>query len=270
MDTPAAPAEQLGQASTDASAADGAAAPLDLEAEELVGIMTASVAAGRCDVVLVRHGERLDEAPDARIVNDRPWWDPPLTTNGHAQARAAGKLLLAEHERAPFDAVYASPTCRTVQTAGGLCAELGLPLVLVPGLAECAAAVSKLELRSFDPASKSRRGKTPPRFLTLADAVRYVPAGTRIVQEAPSPRSAAYSEDFLSCVTRLARERRGSRLLACTHREGIADLQDVSICTKPKRRAKYCAAARFSYEEAAEGPWTLVTPPTNDPLPPVE
>ena len=103
-----------------------------------------------CEVFLVRHGERLDEVPDPKIKNDRPWWDPPLTTNGAQQAAAAGEQLRVEHERTPFSVVLASPCVRTIQTASHIAAALKLPVALVPGLA-CAAAVEQLGLPSFDP-----------------------------------------------------------------------------------------------------------------------
>ena len=47
---------------------------------------------------------RLDEAPNAPTPpgwNDRPWWDPPLTTNGHSQARGAAERLKEAHARLP-------------------------------------------------------------------------------------------------------------------------------------------------------------------------
>ena len=47
------------------------------------------------EVVLVRHAERLDEVPDAAVQNDRPWWDPPITTKGIQQSRAAGERLMS-------------------------------------------------------------------------------------------------------------------------------------------------------------------------------
>lgn len=83
---------------------------------------------------IVRHGERSD-------VADGEWWftadrphDPPLTTNGHKQARAAG--LAIAHER--IEAIYSSPFRRCVQTACEMAAAIGggLKVRIEPGLCE--------------------------------------------------------------------------------------------------------------------------------------
>ena len=123
------------------------------------------------EVVLVRHAERLDEVPDAAVQNDRPWWDPPITTKGIQQSRAAGERLRELHAQRAFEYVMVSPCARTIQTASHIAAALRLPLVLVPGLSECAAAIHKYGLAAFAPdvassgsagsSNATRRGRTP-------------------------------------------------------------------------------------------------------------
>ena len=90
-------------------------------------IMAAQFTA-RTEVFVVRHAERLDEVPGyATVKNDRPWWDPPLTSNGVQQAMAAGEHMRAVHERRPFKSVFVSPCTRTIQTASHIAAALKLP-----------------------------------------------------------------------------------------------------------------------------------------------
>ena len=74
--------------------------------------------------VVVRHGERLDEADSGawrRLRTGATRNDPPLTERGHEQARGAGaqvaRLLADLVGEAPV-AVYSSPTARTMYAAG--------------------------------------------------------------------------------------------------------------------------------------------------------
>mmetsp|Transcript_7447 Transcript_7447/g.10841 ORF Transcript_7447/g.10841 Transcript_7447/m.10841 type:complete len:281 (-) Transcript_7447:137-979(-) len=93
-------------------------------------------------VVVVRHGERLDYVTRDSGGNwipttDQPW-NPPLTENGHQQAKGLGVALpeiLSSLNLPPVAAVYSSPFHRCRQTAAGLIgsnqnlkirAELGL------------------------------------------------------------------------------------------------------------------------------------------------
>ena len=247
----------------------------------------------KCELYLVRHGERLDEAPNAPTPpgwNDRPWWDPPLTTNGHSQARGAAERLKEAHARLPFACVYASPTCRTIQTARHIAAALHLNLVLVPGLAECAAAVTKAGLHKFRPmpgeataakvtkAAKDgrppmlSRQKTLPRFVTPSEAQeRPCPANTSVVctAEASDADFDPYSEAFSESVERLARKhlRADGRVLMVTHREGIKDLAILSVGSRQKKvRSEYCAIAKFAFKEAnkeeAASSFEMVSPPS--------
>merc|ERR1719473_1033627 len=97
-------------------------------------------------LVLVRHGERLDEA-DPMLwrrmtgTGDVEWHDPPLTERGVRQAAAAGAGLAKELGGLPgAEAVFASPSLRTLGTAAAIAAALGAKLVPVTALYGCAAA----------------------------------------------------------------------------------------------------------------------------------
>lgn len=186
---------------------------------------SASATAPVCEVFLVRHAERADEAPQhaARAPVDLPWWDPPITERGVDQARHAANQLVAEHQESPFRLVYASPCVRTVQTASYIATTLGVPICLAPGLASCAAAIARMGIGSFAPAagtaecaatatatparsdrsSGTNSGGTgpQPRFVTEEEAMALCAAGTRFVRTEASGRY----EGFLPCVERLAR-----------------------------------------------------------------
>ena len=238
-------------------------------------IMAAQFAA-RTEVFVVRHAERLDEVPDATVKNDRPWWDPPLTSNGVQQAMAAGERMRAVHERRPFKSVFVSPCTRTIQTASHIAAALKLPLVFVPGLSECAAAIHKYKLASFEPlpdvlsctststtsastslsaSSAAALGRpTTQGFLRPSEALAYCAAGVQM-QETPQ----RYDEDFEASMTRLARDANGERLLVVTHREGIYDL--LTLAGTPwQHELPYCAVTVFEYADC--GRWQMLSAPS--------
>lgn len=98
---------------------------------------------------LVRHGQRLDELPNAR---EQPWFqdnenrqryplDPPLTEKGSEQANSSAATFL---EKVGPDhgltCIFVSPLHRTLKTSLEFAKKLNLPLVVVVGLAECTAA----------------------------------------------------------------------------------------------------------------------------------
>lgn len=78
------------------------------------------------DLVLIRHG-----LPITITGSDGPA-DPPLTDEGHEQARRVSAWL--EGER--IDAIYCSPMQRARQTAAPLAARLELEPIIRPGVAE--------------------------------------------------------------------------------------------------------------------------------------
>lgn len=78
-------------------------------------------------LLLVRHGQPHEGHPL------RPG-DPPLSALGQVQARAlAVKRLNAE----PIDRIVSSPQQRALDTAAPLSRLLGIPIEIIPGLAEC-------------------------------------------------------------------------------------------------------------------------------------
>jgi broad specificity phosphatase PhoE len=84
----------------------------------------------RTVLTLVRHGET-----SANL--DGVWHgstDTPLTERGRRQAERVAEFLAQRHRDAR--ALYSSPLVRARDTAGVISTQLGLPLVIDPGLAE--------------------------------------------------------------------------------------------------------------------------------------
>jgi probable phosphoglycerate mutase len=75
------------------------------------------------ELILIRHG-----LPVRSAETD----DPPLTEEGHDQARRAARWLADER----IDAVWSSPMLRAVQTAAPFVAQSGLTLKTHPGIEE--------------------------------------------------------------------------------------------------------------------------------------
>lgn len=79
------------------------------------------------EIVLIRHGLPL------RIENDDGTpADPPLSENGHSQARLMAAWLRNEE----FDRIYVSPLKRARETAQPLAEELGMDITVRDGVAE--------------------------------------------------------------------------------------------------------------------------------------
>lgn len=84
-------------------------------------------------VWVARHGQRADVDPGWADDADRVH-DPPLTDHGRWEAWRLGRRLDATG--VAFDAVYASPFLRCVETADEICRELDCTFSLEPGLGE--------------------------------------------------------------------------------------------------------------------------------------
>ena len=88
-------------------------------------------------LIVYRHGERSDEAPQSRKVDFKCVSDAPLTDVGHEQAEIASKAIL---ELIPSNSrihLVSSPLIRCIQTAAKLAKKLNLPLYLEEGFGEC-------------------------------------------------------------------------------------------------------------------------------------
>jgi len=74
-------------------------------------------------LLVIRHGEREDEADDNWSQQSATPWDPPLSEQGREQVAEAAKRL-ADHR---VSRVVTSPFARCLETTGALLDSLGLP-----------------------------------------------------------------------------------------------------------------------------------------------
>ena len=70
-------------------------------------------------LVVMRHGQRLDDIMDDWETSTCRPWDPPLTPHGHKQARQAGRRLQGKCGDRIMH-IYSSPFKRCLQTAVGV------------------------------------------------------------------------------------------------------------------------------------------------------
>ena len=197
-------------------------------------------------VIVVRHGERIDETCEAdawytRTPENRQD-DPEITQRGHAQARAAGPILadlLQQYQPQP-DVVHCSTLQRCLETATSMtmAANIHLPIQPVNGLSACAAAVARAGQESFP-------------YLP-ADAIE------AICQPLAVHPSLATPIGFLATIADLATSQAGGVLLTFAHREAIRDLKQLAatnsdvehhpeLAVKMHHTPPYCAIAIFEY-----------------------
>mmetsp|Transcript_4454 Transcript_4454/g.17529 ORF Transcript_4454/g.17529 Transcript_4454/m.17529 type:complete len:302 (-) Transcript_4454:98-1003(-) len=188
-------------------------------------------------VILVRHGERVDEV-DRSWTRQNPtrWFNPPLTRTGVEQAKQAGatvnSLLVASAAQQPF-VVLASPLERALRTAVEVCRATGRPLALAPGLASCAAAARKAG------------GAARLRLASTEDVAQRFPELE--VVEAPEAILAA-EDDFyatMAAVVELGRDL-GEPVVCVAHREAIRGLAEAKV------PSPYACVADFVFESQWE------------------
>lgn len=213
-------------------------------------------------VVLVRHGERLDEADPTewrRIRTEETRNDPPLTHTGIAQSRGAGEKL-AELLRSDglsegvLGTVYCSPTQRTTDTAVQVAQQLHALEITPHHALNCCAAAKRYGVENVigvRPRPESLHG------LRLAC---WPPAGEVDVVN----HRHRMQNGFVESCTELAASAAslaGASGMPClpvvlvTHREAIWELQDAAAYTaqaqglqyQPGRQA-YCSVEGFDID----------------------
>lgn len=203
-------------------------------------------------VVVIRHGERLDEA------NRAEWWklqkaqperahDPPLTQKGWAQARDAGREVVVRLRLSRGDGgvpagvtLYSSPTSRTLSTAAAISEQLGfISVTPAHGLNCCAAAQCKgVEKAYFS---------QPPSDHTMGQATTtcWPPKGDVAHVNSMLRRDCG----FINLVKELAAVHApGDIIVLVTHREGIWELQRHM---GKRSTTKYCGIDYYAYDHGS-------------------
>ena len=203
-------------------------------------------------VILVRHGERLDEADRRewhKIRTPQNSSDPPLTAKGIEQSELAGMAILQAKRmissRYPGFALgedgillASSPTTRTLQTAVGVAVSMKVEKV-VPhhGLNCCAAA--------------KQRGCEAVQAAAAADLARrnvdiaWPPIGNVDLVN----RRYASNTGFVDNVKDIAAAAPCSTIVCVTHREGCWEA--MSVTGIKGLRTRYCATIPFWFDEAS-------------------
>ena len=203
-------------------------------------------------VVVVRHGERLDEA-------DRELWrkirteqnisddNPPLTERGRMQARQAGALLkqsIREESQighvAPAIKVLCSPTSRTIDTAVELCLELGVQELMPHFALNCCAAAKKEGVLSGQQALPTEQEMKGISLLC------WPPAGDAMTIDDRGRRPGGFVETVLDLAYSAAC---ADVLILVTHREGIWELQKA---TGAQPGIGYCGFMALRVDQGGE------------------
>eukprot|EP00051_Salpingoeca_urceolata_P027949 m.484137 g.484137 ORF g.484137 m.484137 type:complete len:234 (-) comp23227_c0_seq1:30-731(-) len=217
-------------------------------------------------LVIVRHGERADEVHGHEWHGQRDhtnWHDPPLTTGGHGQARAAAERLVTRLAEQQFDIVYCSPFTRCVETAVPIAQALAKPIQIVPALGECAIAARQSEGRIPGlpfPSLASWRERFPVvEFLDTLhtdklEAAKPLPED-KLVPDAIQPAGVWSLQPFIHGTDTLLEHVTTDTVLCVAHREAAKALAQLKIGTSI-RRPPYCGVVEFSIR-GHTGQWTL-------------
>jgi len=209
-------------------------------------------------VIVVRHGERLDEVDGQewrRVRTQETKHDPPLTEAGWEQSRQAARKLAAVLDNSDTRvSIYSSPTVRTLSTAAAIAARLRNAVKQVTpaySLNCCAAAQSHGVAKAFptrEPCAETLSGVTlacwPPRG--NPDQVDHRQRRGAALVEAVKELAALHGD--------------GEGLVVVTHREGIWELlQHIG----GKMKGGYCNITwlTFDAKTLALAAWDPATQP---------
>ena len=214
-------------------------------------------------VVLVRHGERLDEAdPEEwrRVRTEETRSDPPLTETGIAQSRAAGAKLRELLRSAELSGdgttgtVYCSPTQRTADTAVQVALQLRASEITPHHGLNCCAAAKRYGVENVAGVQPK-----PERLHGLRMAC-WPPAGDIGVVNQRHRKQNGFVETCTELAGNAASLAEASGmpclpLVLVTHREAIWELQDAAAYTaqaqglryQPGRQA-YCSVEGFDID----------------------
>lgn len=193
-------------------------------------------------VIVVRHGERLDEADSQewrRVRTQETLHDPPLTAAGWDQSKLAARKIAAVLDQETHVSICSSPTARTLSTAAGIVAGLpGVQQQVTPvySLNCCAAAQRHGVAKAFP------KGKPPAEVLKGIPLTCWPAMGSS--QDVDHRQGGG--EGFVEATKELATLcGDGQVLVLVTHREGIWQLlRHVG----GKMKTSYCNITWLSFD----------------------
>lgn len=213
----------------------------------------AAAPGGEVYVVVVRHGERIDEVnrPEwVRIRTDETRHDPLLTENGWKQGGAAATAVRAKLndslgvEVVPI--VYSSPAARCLSTAAAMAPGLGFGEIIPAYALNCCAAAKNGGVVCFP------KGKPSAQTVQGAKLAVWPPCGDPAKIDAAQGRSRV----FAKAVVELASQHEpGSVVVMVTHREGIWELQDH--CRQKIARQRYCSQHYYAVQGGQITSWDV-------------
>jgi broad specificity phosphatase PhoE len=167
-----------------------------------------------------------------------------LTERGIAQARDAADQLATLTLQHRLQHILSSPLQRCVQTAAIVAERLQLPIVLVPGLAECVKAARRLDV--------AKAGTFESTETLLQACAPLVAAPPRLLNWCPTAEAQGSDADvpltFEDAVMAAIGAYAGKAALLCTHREAfklLADLCDDQDVTLTRKQLLNCALGHF-------------------------
>jgi 2,3-bisphosphoglycerate-dependent phosphoglycerate mutase len=174
------------------------------------------------EIVLVRHGASAAAVPDEPFPLIGGHADPPLSSEGRAQALAVGARLAAED----FAGVFVTPLRRTAETAAPLCEAQAIEPVVLEDLREVH--LGELEggafrIRAAEGDPLIRRVFTEQRWDVIPGAepmhalARRVRAGISAIVDAVGPGAVGAAVLHGGVIGELCRQATGSRPLAFVH-----------------------------------------------------
>mmetsp|Transcript_18634 Transcript_18634/g.34540 ORF Transcript_18634/g.34540 Transcript_18634/m.34540 type:complete len:237 (+) Transcript_18634:213-923(+) len=202
-------------------------------------------------ILLLRHGERLDE-----IGQSSNTFDPGLSANGMVQAKEAWRGI--SKSCGSKMAIYSSPMTRTLETAappGIEVVEATWSVKIVPGLASCAAAVAQYGgirgkhlpdpvLKSQDLLERAKSINPSVDFSFIDDSS----SDSGLSQYANASELYA-DKQFLNAVLACVADADPSQLcVIVTHREGIRSLARKLTEGMRRPHTSYCCVASFHVE----------------------
>ncbi|XP_058104381.1 uncharacterized protein LOC131248229 [Magnolia sinica] len=213
------------------------------------------------NVVVMRHGDRIDNCEPMWISTAPRPWDPPLTEAGKIRAWCTGKKLRSKEHK--IDRVLVSPFIRCIQTAAevvsALCAvdeasllkETSANVVLDPSKVKVSIEYGLCEMLSREAIRMDLIPKDGNWILEISELEAMLPAGTldrsaeRVYQEMPQweEQHSAARHRYKEVIMALADKYPHENLLLVSHGEGVGVAVTAILKDMVVYEVEYCAYA---------------------------